>query len=135
MEKKTSEGKSSALAGDIPGSIQISQDVVETIAGLAAREIEGIYSLGKSQLISLSKNGDPKRGISAEVGQKETALDLEVVIEYGYDIRVVANKLRQKVAQEVDRMAGRTVVEVTINVIGLHIPTEEEEPVQESRVK
>lgn len=122
--------------GDVSGSIHVTQDVVETIAGMVARKIDGIHALGKSRLISFSKNGDPRRGISAEVGQKEAALDLEVVIEYGYDIRQVAGELRRQVAEEVAKMADKTVVDVNINVVGLHIAREEEpEPTPGSRVK
>jgi len=95
----------------------MAQDVVETIAGLAARQVDGIHSLGKSRLISLGD--DPKRGISAEVGDKEAALDLEVIIDYGCDIRQTAKELRRRVAEEVDRMAGRKVVEVNIDVVGV----------------
>jgi uncharacterized alkaline shock family protein YloU len=120
--------------GDITGSIQVSQEVVETIAGMVARKIDGIHALGKSRLISLTRNGDPRRGITAEVGQEEAALDLEVVIEYGHDIRQVAGELRRQVAREVAKMADKTVVDVNINVVGLRIASEEE-PVQESRVK
>jgi uncharacterized alkaline shock family protein YloU len=120
----------------IGGKIEMSQDVVETIAGLAAREIDGIHALGKSRLIAFGD--DPKRGISAEVGQREAALDLEVIIEYGCDIRTVAKDLRSRVAQEVDRMAGRKVVEVNIDVVDLHVKPEEpseEEPRDASRVR
>jgi uncharacterized alkaline shock family protein YloU len=110
----------------IGGKIQMSQDVVETIAGLAAREIDGIHSLGKSRLITIGN--DPKRGISAEVGEKEAALDLEVIVDYGSDIRETAKALRRRVAEEVDRMAGRKVVEINIDVVGVNLPGEERKP-------
>jgi uncharacterized alkaline shock family protein YloU len=117
----------------IGGKIQMSQDVVETIAGLAAREIDGIHSLGRSRLIAIGN--DPKRGISAEVGEKEAALDLEVIIDYGSNIRETAKALRQRVAEEVDRMAGRKVVEINIDVVGVNLPGEEKKPEPQSRVQ
>jgi uncharacterized alkaline shock family protein YloU len=133
-ERHLLEQTPSGEDGIIGGKIQMSQEVVETIAGLAAREIEGIHALGKSRLISFA-GGDPKHGISAEVGQKEAAIDLEVIIEYGCDVRAVVRQLRERVGQQVDKMAGRKVVEVNVDVIDIHIPTDEKpEPQQTSRV-
>ncbi|MBW2531226.1 MAG: Asp23/Gls24 family envelope stress response protein [Deltaproteobacteria bacterium] len=112
----------------------MSQDVVATIAGLAARETPGIHALGRSRLIAFG--GDkPSRGVGAEVGNREAALDLEVVIDYGCDIRQVAGQLRERIAAEVDRMAGRKVVEVNINVVGIAMPTGEKKEPPPSRVQ
>ncbi len=107
----------------IRGKITLNEDVVATIAGLAAREVSGIHSLGRWQLISLGDN--PTRGVDAEVGKKQAAFDLDAVIEYGADIRAVANELRERIAEEVDKMTGREVVEVNINVVGLHFADDE----------
>ena len=121
--------ESTPTDGDqIGGLIEMSEGVVATIAGLAARQVQGIHALGKSRFISFGD--DPTRGIGVEVGKKEAALDLEVIIEYGTNIRQVAAKLRNKIAEEVDRMAGRRVIEVNINVVGIHLP-EDEKPVEE----
>jgi uncharacterized alkaline shock family protein YloU len=107
----------------IRGKVTLTEDVVATIAGLAAREIKGIHSLGKSRFIAF---GDaPKRGVTAEVGTKQVAFDLDVVIDYGCDIRSVANEMRRRVAAEVGRMAGREVVEININVVGIDLPGKE----------
>jgi uncharacterized alkaline shock family protein YloU len=102
----------------------MSEDVVATIAGMAAREIDGIYALGKGRLISFGDN--PGRGVEAEVGKKEAALDLEVVIEYGCDLREVASILREKVSDQVEMMAGRKVVEVNLDVIDVHLPEKDD---------
>lgn len=104
------------------GRITMSEDVVATIAGLAAREVKGIHSLGRWRLIPFGDN--PTHGVDAEVGSKQAAFDIEAVVEYGADIREVAGRLRSKIATEVDKMAGREVVEVNIHVVGLHMPEE-----------
>lgn len=104
----------------VQGVITIDANVVSTIAGLAARHIEGIHSVGKSRLISFGDN--PTRGVHAEVGDKQAAFDLDVVIDYGTDIRKVAQELRDKAASEVRKMAGREVVEININVVDVHLP-------------
>lgn len=107
------------------GKLTLDEDVVATIAGLAAREIKGIHALGKSRLISF---GDaPTRGVEAEVGNIEAAFDLDVTIDYGVDIREMAKALRTRIADEVNKMAGRRVVEININVVGIHLPEESDE--------
>lgn len=120
-------------ADHIGGKIEMSEDVVATIAGLAARQIPGIHALGKSSFISFGD--DPTRGVGVEVGSKEAALQLEVIINYGTNIREVAAELRKRIANEVDRMAGRKVIEVDINVVGIHLPEPEPEAEPERRVK
>lgn len=113
----------------VGGRLAMSEDVVATIAGMAARDVAGIHSLGKSRLISFGDN--PERGVAAEVGDREAALDLEVVIEHGCDIRKMAEEIRMRVADQVNQMAGRTVVEVNLEVVGVHLP-EAEQPKQQA---
>lgn len=113
-------------SGAIGGKIEMSEDVVATIAALGAKQIKGIHSLGRSRFIPFG--GGVTRGVDAEVGSSEAALDLDVVIEYGTNIRDVSTELRKKIAEEVNRMAGRKVIEVNINVVGIHLPEEEVEP-------
>ena len=123
-----------AGASKVAGRIEMSEGVVATIAGLAARDIPGIYSLGRSRLMSFGDK--PTRGVSAEVGQKEAALDIEVIIEHGCNIRQVADELRTKVAEAVDRMTGRKVLEVNLDVVDLHLPDKESpRPSPQRRVK
>jgi uncharacterized alkaline shock family protein YloU len=108
----------------VGGRITLDVDVVATIAGLAAKEIEGIYSVGKS---SWYRFGDKaSRGVHAEVGQSQAAFDLDVVIEYGYDVREVARELRKRTAVEVQKMAGREVIELNVHVVDIHLPAEAE---------
>mgnify|MGYP006294555515 CR=1 FL=1 len=104
----------------IDGVITLDEKVVTTIAGLAAREVEGIHSIGKSRFFSFGD--DPKRGVSAEVGAAQAAFDLDVIIEYGRDIRELAKLLRERTAAEVAKMAGRDVVEININVVDIALP-------------
>ena len=110
----------------VGGKIQMSEDVVATIAGIAAREVKGIHALGRSRLIPFGSS--LSRGIAAEVGNEEAALDLEVVIEHGCNIREVAQELRTKVAEAVKAMANREVVEVNLDIIGVHYEPTTETP-------
>lgn len=113
----------------IRGKLTLNEDVVATIAGMAARQIEGIVSLGKSRLIPFGD--DVRRGIEAQVGNKQAAFDIDVVIAYGIDIRKVAAKLRHAIADGVNKMAGREVVEVNINVVDIKLP-DDEKPIKET---
>ncbi len=106
----------------VKGVVTMDADIVATIAGLAAREIEGIHALGATRLFSLGDS--PTRGVEAEVGMKQAALDLEVVLDYGYDMKQVARTLRQTVAQRVEKMSSREVVEVNIDVVDIKLPEE-----------
>jgi uncharacterized alkaline shock family protein YloU len=124
-------------SGEVAGVIHMAEDVVATIAGLAARQIPGIHSLGKSRIISFGDK--PTKGVGVEVGSKEAALDLDIIVEYGFDIRKVAGELRHRIATEVDRMAGRKVVEINLNVVDIKLPEEEKEeaapPAERPRVQ
>ena len=134
MTQKTDERQatqaSSATIESVPesvgGSLNTSETVVATVAGLAARNIKGIHALGKSRLVSFGE--DLKRGVEAEVGETQAALDVDVVIEYGCNVRHMAAELRSEIARQVDQMAGRKVVEVNINVIAIHL--DEEKPAE-----
>ena len=115
--------KTPAKSGSVGGKIEMSSDVVATVAALAARDIPGIYSLGKSRLIPFGNA--TTRGVAAEVGDEEAAIDVEVTIEYGCNIHDAGKELRRRIAAEVDKMTGRRVVEVNIDIVGIHIPGEE----------
>jgi uncharacterized alkaline shock family protein YloU len=117
----------------VGGTITLSEHVVATIAGIAARDIPGIASLGRSRLMPFGNAA--RRGVEAEVGKLEAALDLEVVIEHGCDIRRVADELRAKVAAEVDKMTGKKVVEVNLHVVGVKLPDEAEPQPEPARVR
>jgi uncharacterized alkaline shock family protein YloU len=104
----------------IKGTLTLDEDVVSTIAGLAARDVKGIYSVGKSSFISFGD--DPTHGVTTEVGHLQAAFDVDVITEYGSDIRKIAQELRTKLAAEVRKMAGREVVEINVNVVDIKLP-------------
>jgi len=107
--------------GQVGGRLEMSSKVVAAIANFTARRVEGIHALGKAGLLYSSIGADPTRGVDAEVGDRQAALDLEVVIEYGCDINDTAAELRRQIAEEVYKTAGREVVEINIKVTGIHI--------------
>ncbi|MFE7100507.1 Asp23/Gls24 family envelope stress response protein [Streptomyces erythrochromogenes] len=140
---ETASGGSHKAAGD-RGRTTIADGVVEKIAGLAAREVVGVHALGSGLSRTLGavrdrvpgggKSAAVTRGVKAEVGEVQTALDLEIVVDYGVSIRDGARAVRENVVSAVERMTGLEVVEVNIAVSDVKLPDEpDEEP--ESRLQ
>ncbi|MFJ8345186.1 Asp23/Gls24 family envelope stress response protein [Streptomyces sp. NPDC094153] len=117
------------------GKTTIADGVVAKIAGMAAREVPGIYNLGAGMARAFGAmrervpgaGGSVTRGVKVEVGERQAAVDLDVV-EYGVSIVAVAGDVRTNVISAVERMTGLEVVEVNIAVDDVHLPDEEEEP-------
>jgi uncharacterized alkaline shock family protein YloU len=135
---KQAEGKTvleqTPRGGDqIAGKLEIMDDVIATVAGMAARDVPGIHALGRSRFFTFGDS--PKRGVAVEVGQEEAAVDLELIIEHGCDIRKVSGLLRQKVARAIDQMAGKKVVEINITVVDIKLPEPEPEPELEPELR
>ncbi|MFF4383373.1 Asp23/Gls24 family envelope stress response protein [Kitasatospora sp. NPDC001547] len=128
------------------GRTALAVGVVEKIAGMAAREVAGIHALGSGLARTFGAmrdrvpgGGKPSvgRGIKAEVGEKQTAIDIALVVEYGVVIPELARQVRENIINAVERMTGLEVVEVNIAVNDVHLPDEpefeeEEEPVAAS---
>ncbi|MFF9282378.1 Asp23/Gls24 family envelope stress response protein [Streptomyces griseosporeus] len=117
------------------GRTTIADGVVEKIAGLAARDVPGVHAMGSgiSRTFGAVRDRVPggsksvTRGVKAEVGEVQTALDLEIVVEYGVSISEVSRDVRENVIAAVERMTGLEVVEVNIAVSDVKLPEEEEE--------
>ncbi|MEV7779814.1 Asp23/Gls24 family envelope stress response protein [Kitasatospora sp. NPDC088351] len=123
------EGKRSASER---GRTALAVGVVEKIAGMAAREVSGIHALGSglSRTFGAMRDRVPGgkssigRGIKAEVGEKQTAIDIALVVEYGVVIPELARQVRENIIDSVERMTGLEVVEVNIAVNDVHLPDE-----------
>ncbi len=116
----------------VKGSIDLEEGVIAKIAALAIKNVKGLHTLHKPHLPFTDDTTD---GVGVEVGKKEAAIDLEAVIEYGYDIREVARDVRQSIGEAVLKMAGREVVEVNIHVVGIDLPEDAKPEPKSSRVK
>ncbi|ARQ67557.1 Asp23/Gls24 family envelope stress response protein [Streptomyces marincola] len=122
------------------GRTVIADGVVEKIAGMAAREVSGVHALGGGLVRALGAVRDrvpggranAARGVRAEVGQRQTAIDLDIVIEYGESVPDVSAAIRENVVAALERTTGLEVIEVNISVGDVHLP-EDDEP-EESRV-
>jgi uncharacterized alkaline shock family protein YloU len=116
------------------GRTSIADSVVEKIAGIAAREVPGVHGFGGTLARGLGAvrdrvpGGRPSvtRGVKVEVGERQTAVDLELVVEYGVAITEVAGDVRENVIAAVQRMTGLEVVEVNVFVVDVHLPYDED---------
>ncbi|MEV7773147.1 Asp23/Gls24 family envelope stress response protein [Kitasatospora sp. NPDC086791] len=119
---------------DERGRTALAVGVVEKIAGMAAREVSGIHALGSGLARTFGAMRDRVpggkssigRGIKAEVGEKQTAIDIALVVEYGVVIPELARQVRENIITAVERMTGLEVVEVNIAVNDVHLPDEPE---------
>ncbi|QFZ72711.1 Asp23/Gls24 family envelope stress response protein [Streptomyces fagopyri] len=119
------------------GRTSIADVVVVKIAGRAAREIPGVYDMGGglSRTIGAVRDrvpgGRPNvgRGVKVEVGERQTAIDLDLVVEYGVPITDVARDVRENVISAVERVTGLEVVEVNVTVNDVHLPDDDTEDV------
>jgi uncharacterized alkaline shock family protein YloU len=112
------------------GVIRISDDVVATIAGLAAIETPGISAMsgGISEGLAKRLSGrNMQKGVSVEVGQSEAAVDLRVIVHYGSQIQNVCRDLQYNVRDAIENMTGLRVIEVNVKVEGVHIKEDEHE--------
>ncbi|HHY95385.1 MAG TPA: Asp23/Gls24 family envelope stress response protein [Firmicutes bacterium] len=110
--------------------VKIADDVVAALAVIAATEVEGVAGLSTGLVGDLSValgRKVPARGVKVEVGEKEAAIDLFLVVEYGVRIPEVAQRVQEAVKHTVEEMTDLRVVEVNIHIQGVvfpHIPSD-----------
>ena len=119
------------------GSVKIADEVVSIIAGLAATEIEGIAGMSGGLVGGIAEMLGRKnfsKGVKVEVGEREAAIDLYVIVKYGVRIPDVALAAQENIKQAIETMTGLSVVEVNVHVQGVNFP-EEEIKTEETRVR
>ncbi|EST32846.1 hypothetical protein M877_03445 [Streptomyces niveus NCIMB 11891] len=112
--------------------------MVEKIAGLAARDVIGVHAMGGTMARTFGavrervpgSSRSASQGVKVEVGETQTAIDLDIVIDYGVAIADVAGTVREYVISAVERMTGLEVVEVNITVSDVKLPDEEDDDTQ-----
>ncbi|MDA2892528.1 Asp23/Gls24 family envelope stress response protein [Mycolicibacterium sp. BiH015] len=124
------------------GKTSIADTVVSKIAGLAAREVSGVHALGgsASRAVGALRERIPgatvnhAQGVSVEVGEKQAAVDIDIVAEYGVSIADLATGIRRNVIAAIERMTGLEVVEVDITVHDVYIGDDEPDQPADSRL-
>ncbi|SDF09999.1 Asp23/Gls24 family envelope stress response protein [Sporolituus thermophilus] len=104
------------------GSIRIADEVVGIIAGLAATEVPGVAGMSAGLVGGIAEMLGKKnlsKGVKVEVGEREAAVDLYIIVEYGVRIPDVALRVQENVKRAIESMTGLDVVEVNIHVQGV----------------
>jgi uncharacterized alkaline shock family protein YloU len=128
-------GASGAEPATSHGRTHIAETVVSKIAGIAAREVSGVHALGggagrafgaiRERIPGASSN--VSRGVAVEVGERQAAIDLDIVVEYGVAITDLARAIRRNVIGALERMTGLEVVEVNVSVNDVHLPSDDDD--------
>jgi len=117
------------------GKTTIADAVVAKIAGIAAGEVSGVHALGggTARAVGALRERFPggrtnhSQGVSVEVGERQAAVDVQLVAEYGVSITDLAQGIRRNVISSVERMTGLDVTEVNIDVQDVFLESDEDE--------
>jgi uncharacterized alkaline shock family protein YloU len=120
------------------GKTTIADTVVAKIAGIAAREVNGVHALGggAARAVGAIRERIPgsrtnlSQGVAVEVGERQTAVDIDIVADYGVAIADLAAGIRRNVIDAVERMTSLEVTEVNVTVHDVYLETGEEEQEQ-----
>ncbi|SDX46358.1 Uncharacterized conserved protein YloU, alkaline shock protein (Asp23) family [Arthrobacter sp. yr096] len=109
------------------GRTIISEAAVAKVAGIAARTVPGVYSLGSGPSRALGAirdavgSSDHAAGVRAEVGETQVAVDINLVALYGHPLHHVANQVRAAVYRAVEELVGLQVIEVNIEINDVYV--------------
>ncbi|SFQ60234.1 Uncharacterized conserved protein YloU, alkaline shock protein (Asp23) family [Amycolatopsis arida] len=131
----TSAGAPVLNEDESTGKTTIASSVVQKVAGMAAREVSGVHELGGgvSRAFGALRERIPgsgtaaTAGVAVEVGEKQAAVDLDLVVEYGARIVDVAKAVRRNVITTLEQITGLEVIEVNIAVNDIHLPDQDGE--------
>ena len=109
------------------GEVQIADEVVAIIAGLAATEVEGVSKMAgniTNELVSKLGMKNLSKGVKVAVTPESVSVDLALELEFGYSIPAVSATVQERVKSAIETMTGLTVDEVNIRVAGVSLENE-----------
>ena len=125
------------------GNTTIADLVVAKIVALATREVDGVYAMGggTARMMGAVRQRVPgvrasdTQGVAVEVGARQAAADIDLVVEYGVSIPDLATAVRNNVINSIERMCGLEVTEVNVGIDDIHLPGEAETDTSGPRVQ
>ena len=120
--------KSFLIKEDINGGVNITDEVVAIIAGLAATEVEGVSSLAGSltnEVISKAGMNKLSKGVKIVTDEdNQLSVRLSINISYGYEIPKICSQVQEKVKTAIETMVGMEVVNVDIKIASVSVINE-----------
>ncbi len=112
---------------EVGGETDIQDEVIAAIAGVAAREVEGVASLGTSSIRAaiaerVGGREERARGVGVEAGRREAILDIDLRVLYGYSIPETVVEVRHNVAARLLTLCGLVAKEINVDVVGIEFP-------------
>jgi len=129
----TTASSTDLSAGAIGGRTVVADSVVSKVAGIAAREVPGVFALGGGAARAFGAvrdvigSTDLGQGVRVQVGETEVAADVTIVVDYPVAMTQVADQVRTAVAGAVEQLVGLQVSEVNVSIVDVHIPGDDDE--------
>jgi len=126
--------------GSATGKTTIEDGVVAKIAGIAAREVNGVYALGggAARMVGAIRDAlnttDLSQGVRVEVGETQIAVDVTIVADYPVSLQQVADDVRGAVHRAMVELVGMDVTEVNVTINDVHVPADDDDDTMEARV-
>jgi uncharacterized alkaline shock family protein YloU len=120
------------------GNIKIADEVVSIIAGLAATEVDGVAGMSGGVVGGIADmlgKRNLSKGVKVEVGDKQAAIDLYIVVKFGVRIPDVAWTIQENVKKAVESMTGLETLKINVHVQGVSFPSGKLDDEEEERVR
>ncbi len=106
------------------GEIQIADEVVAIIAGLAATEVEGVSSMAgniTNELVGRLGMKNLAKGVKVDITSEAVVVDMALNMEYGFNIPKTSEEVQERVKTAIENMTGLHVAEVNVRIAGVAI--------------
>ncbi|MBW9285439.1 Asp23/Gls24 family envelope stress response protein [Enterococcus faecalis] len=131
MEKTKVSVKEETKKENVQGKLTYEDKVIQKIIGISLEKVEGLLTVDGGFFSNLAgklvNTDDVTSGVVVEVGEKQVAVDLDIVAEYGKDIYKIYNEMKEIITKEVKNMTGLEVIEVNVNVVDIKTEEQHEE--------
>ena len=124
MAEQETRNTHKVYENDTIGEVRIADEVVAIIAGLAAREVDGVDSMAgniTNELVGKLGMKILSKGVKVDVTEEHVSVDLSLNIKYGYNIPEVSERVQERVKSAIENMTGLTVLDVNVKIAGVNM--------------
>ena len=124
MAEKESRSTRRVYEKDKLGEVQIADEVVAILAGLAATEVEGVDSMAgniTNELVGKLGMKNLSKGVKVDVTEEHVSVDISLNVKYGYKIPDVCEKVQERVKTAIENMTGLMVLDVNVKIAGVNM--------------